>query len=121
MAFENLKLLPPQQRPTPDAQARRRLRLMAQIDKQISFVTDLANSRKRRGKWFWQQPDGTLLLSIRYGRKELELAKGKTVVSCATSEMLLEALRECRAVTINGHFDNQLEKLSMEIRAGFKR
>ena len=119
MAFENLKLVASMDRSPLDAVSKRRQRLFMQVNKQIDFAGKFAPSRLQRGRWFRQNADGSFALAIRYGRKDLELAKGKFGVACASIEELVEALQAVRLQCSQGFFDGQLEKLSQEIRKGF--
>ncbi|MCZ4090611.1 hypothetical protein [Sinorhizobium psoraleae] len=74
MSFENFKLLPKQKPAPADANTKRRLRFLSQIEKQIGFATSDPD-RKRRGQWFWKAGDGSYVLSVRYGRRDIELSK----------------------------------------------
>lgn len=120
MSFENFKLLP-KQKPVPaDANTTRRLRFISQIEKQIGFATS-ASERKRRGQWFWKAEDGSYVLSVRYGRRDIELSKGKFAVACAKSDEIVTALQEVKQVALAGEFDEQLARISGEIRKSFKK
>lgn len=119
MPFENLKLVAAVDRSPLDPVAKRRQRLFTQINKQIDYAGKFAPGRVQRGRWFRQNSDGSFALAIRYGRKDLELAKGKFGVACASIDELVEALSAVRLQCSQGYFDAQLEKLSQEIRKGF--
>ena len=47
---------------------------------------------KRVKEWFWISESGKINLSVRYGSKTLELAKGKNAIELATSEELIAVL-----------------------------
>ena len=116
MAFENLKLVASMDRSPLDAVSKRRQRLFMQINKQIDYAGKFGPGRLQRGRWFRQNADGSFSLAIRYGRKDLELAKAKFGIACASTEELVEALQAVRLQCSQGFFDVQLEKLSKEIR-----
>ncbi|MDX0488360.1 hypothetical protein GOD58_18240 [Sinorhizobium medicae] len=120
MSFENFKLLPKQKPDPTDATTKRRLRFLSQIEKQIGFVTSDPD-RKRRGQWFWKTGDGSYVLSVRYGRRDIELSKGKFAVSCADGDAIVTALQEVKRVALEGGFDDQLTRISGEIRRSFKK
>ncbi|MDE4555502.1 hypothetical protein [Sinorhizobium meliloti] len=120
MSFENFKLLPKQNPGPTDAATTRRLRFVSQIEKQIGFASGDPN-RKRRGQWFWKAGDGSYVLSVRYGRRDIELSKGKFAVGCAKSDEIVTALQEVKRIALEGGFDEQLTRISGEIRRSFKK
>lgn len=121
MPFDNHKLLASQPRAETDEKAKRRNRLAAQINKQVEFAKIHQPGRIRRGCWYRQHPDGSFTVTIRYGRHDLELAKGKFAIACNTSVDLVNALEEARSLTQAGTFDDQLAKISKNVRAGFEK
>jgi len=67
---------------------------------------------KRVKEWWFATSDGKLYLSVKYGAKEIELAKGKNAIAIADGNDLiktLETLAECAA---SGEFDNAIEAVS---------
>ncbi|MDX0162465.1 hypothetical protein GOC43_11190 [Sinorhizobium meliloti] len=120
MSFENFKLLPKQKRDPADANTKRRLRFLSQIEKQIGFATSDPD-RKRRGQWFWKTGDGSYVLSVRYGRRDIELSKGKFAVSSVDGDAIVTVLWEVKRVALEGGFDDQLTRISGEIRRSFKK
>ncbi|MDX0953907.1 hypothetical protein GOE09_19985 [Sinorhizobium medicae] len=120
MSFENFKLLPKQRSVPADANTKRRLRFLSQIKKQIEFATSDPD-RSRRGQWFWKTADGTYVLCVRYGRRDIELSKGKFAVGCAEGDGIVTALEEVKRVALEGGFDDQLARISSEIRRSFKK
>ncbi|MQV32034.1 hypothetical protein GHK47_02725 [Sinorhizobium meliloti] len=120
MSFENFKLLPKQKPAPTDATTKRRLRFVSQIEKQIGFASSDAD-RKRRGQWFWKATDGSYVLAVRYGRREIELSKGKFAVGCPKSDEIVTVLQEVKRITLEGGFDEQLTRISGDIRSSFKK
>lgn len=121
MSFTDMKLLAIQPRADLDAVGKRRLRLTSQIQKQIVFLESHAVGKKRRGAWYVEQPDGSFIISVRYGKHDLELAKGKYAIGCQTTAECISALKQALLVVSKGTFDDQLAKISMQIRARFKK
>lgn len=120
MSFEKFKLLPKQEPAPVDANTTRRQRFLSQIEKQIGFATSVPE-RKRRGQWFWKVEDGSYVLSVRYGRRDIELSKGKFAVACTKSDEIVTVLQEVKRVALAGDFDEQLARISGEIRKSFKK
>lgn len=121
MAFENLKFIDAVDRSPADAAAKRRQRMVTQINKQVGLAKEFMQGRVKRARWFQQNQDGSFSLAIRYGRRDLELAKGKFGVSCGSIDEVIEALSTVRLHCSQGMFDSQLEKVSGEIREGFRK
>jgi hypothetical protein len=121
MSFADMKLLAIQPRADLDAVGKRRLRLTNQIQKQIAFLENHTVGKKRRGAWYAEQPDGAFIISVRYGKHDLELAKGKYAIECRAPEECIVALKQALIVVSKGTFDDQLAKISTQIRARFKK
>ena len=99
----------------------RRSRLIRQIDQQINFADDArAQSSPNRRCWWWVDGDGKYLLAIKYGRRPLELAKGKFAIKCGSSVEIKDALAKVRESVAAGDFDASLATFAAEIRAKFK-
>jgi hypothetical protein len=121
MSFTDMKLLAIQPRADLDAVGKRRLRLISQIHKQIGFLETHSVGKKRRGAWYTEQAEGSLVISVRYGKHDLELAKGKYAIGCQTPSECISALKQALLVVSKGTFDDQLAKISTQIRARFKK
>ena len=74
---------------------------------------------KRVKEWFWISESGKINLSVRYGSKTLELAKGKNAIELATGEELIAVLEKLKAAVLAGELDAQIEAASGALRAGF--
>jgi hypothetical protein len=74
---------------------------------------------KRVKEWFWINDAGKINLSVRYGSKVLELAKGKNAVELGSGEELIAALHSLKAAALAGELDLQIEAASGALRAGF--
>ncbi len=76
---------------------------------------------KRVKPWWFVADNGKVCLNIRYGAKLIELAKGKTAIEVANADELLKILDVVKAAVIDGELDPQIEAVSGQLRAGFKR
>ena len=74
---------------------------------------------KRVKEWFWISESGKINLSVRYGSKTLELAKGKNAIELATGGELIAVLERLKAAVLAGELDAQIEAASGALRAGF--
>ena len=74
---------------------------------------------KRVKEWFWISESGKINLSVRYGSKTLELAKGKNAIELATGDELVSVLERLKAAVLAGELDAQIEAASGALRAGF--
>lgn len=71
--------------------------------------------------WFWRNEEGKFFLSINYGKKAIELSKGKFSVICESIEEVRDSLNIIKDSILNGDLDKELEKRSKLIRSNFKR
>ena len=74
---------------------------------------------KRVKEWFWISESGKINLSVRYGSKTLELAKGKNAIELATGDELVAVLEKLKAAVVAGELDAQIEAAGGALRAGF--
>ena len=108
---------------------KRRRKVIAKIDEQILIATD-SNYRptktkwvhnedgserkleipKRIRRWWCEQQGGTILLTIRYGNKVIELEKGKNAIELSSKAELEPTLQSIKTAVDNGEFDTLLEQ-----------
>ena len=108
---------------------KRRRKLIAKIDEQILIATD-SNYRptktklvrnedgterkleipKRIRRWWTEQQGGTILLTIRYGNKVVELEKGKNAIKLPSKAELEPTLQSIKKAVDDGEFDKLLEE-----------
>ena len=91
-------------------------------------VTDTETGAKRSietvkkvKQWWWTDGDGKLNLSVRYGAKVLELAKGKNAIEIASAAELVPTLAVIKQAVEDGSLDAQIEAASNKLRSGFKK
>lgn len=95
--------------------------------KRLKTVTNETGERvvvettKRVKEWFWTTPNNKINLSIRYGSKTLELAKGKNAIELGTQDELIETLALLQQVVIGGELDEAITNASDKLKAGFTK
>jgi hypothetical protein len=124
-------------RPTfQDPVALKRLKFISRVSEQLEIANHLMKgeqipftsfndpvSLKRPRKvspWWWTDKDGKYLMTIKYGSKVIELAKGKPAVQAETLEQIIEVLKSLKLATSNGELDFLLTQAGELIRKRFK-
>ncbi len=130
MNLSKLNLAPTKKPTARNAVTSRRQSILRSVEKQIyvceqieegaSDVYDPRTGRKQ-STWFWLDDSGSYLLSIKYGKVELELAKGKYSVVCEDITDVKNSLNIVKDEIQRGEFDTALERHSKEIRKNFNR
>ena len=123
-------------------QAHRRLKLTRKIDDQIALAQAMSKGgtyttsryrtvrdddggtrsvevHKRVRPWWFPTESGKIALSIRYGARVVEIAKGKSAIEVTTGDELINALTVVRKAVESGELDNQIEAASIKLREGF--
>jgi hypothetical protein len=89
-----------------------------------SFHDPVSLRRLRRPRkvspWWWTDKDGKYLMTVKYGSKVIELAKGKPAVQAETLDQIIEVLKSLKLATSNGELDLHLTQASELIRKKFK-
>ena len=75
--------------------------------------------QKRIKQWWFTAENGKLALSVRYGARLLELAKGKFAIEIASDKELVPTLELIKAAVLNGELDTAIDAASTKLRAGF--
>jgi hypothetical protein len=76
-------------------------------------------TNKRVKAWWFVADSGKLVLSVRYGTKVLELAKGKWAVEVGSDKDLVPTLELLKGAVLSGELDAQIEAASNKLREGF--
>jgi hypothetical protein len=114
-----------------DPKIQRRKKLIAKIDEQIQLATDpnfqptktkwvkdeygsdqKVTVPKRVKRWWNENLDGSVVLTIRYGSKPLEFAKGKAGIALENDGAVVPALEQIKAGVANGELDALLDAQS---------
>jgi uncharacterized protein (DUF111 family) len=90
--------------------------------------TDTATGTRRQVEqhvmvkpWWFTTHSGKLAVSVRYGSRVLELAKGKYAVEVAQATDLTATLDAIRAAVLAGELDGAIDAAATKLRAGFAR
>lgn len=121
----------------------RRNKLIGRIAEQIELATAQANgtmhlftkvrtltdkdtgvrkqveTSKRVKAWWFATENGKLALSVRYGAKVLELAKGKYAIEVASTAELVNTLEIVKKATENGELDDAIDNAANTLKSGF--
>ena len=82
-------------------------------------VRQTIESTKRIKEWYWTNSTGKINLSVRYGSKTLELAKGKNAIELSNTEELLSVLATLIDAVLAGELDDAISQASEKLKAGF--
>lgn len=123
----------------------RRNKLAGKIDEQLLFATaqrdgqiyapkrlknviDKATGERKTveatkhiKEWYWTNSAGKIHLSVRYGSKTLELAKGKNAIELNSGDELLATLVTLKDAVIAGELDDAIAQASDKLKAGFTK
>jgi hypothetical protein len=72
-------------------------------------------------QWWWTTDNGKIALSVRFGPRLVELAKGKFAVELASEKDLISTLDLLRQATLYGELDGAIENVALKLRDGFKK
>lgn len=74
---------------------------------------------KRVKAWWFIADNGKVCLTVKYGAKVLELAKGKIAIEVGSMAELIPTLETLKAAVDAGELDTQIVTASETLRAGF--
>jgi len=103
-----------------------RLENSAFVVKKHRTVIDLDGNRKRievdkRLKpWWFQDHDGQLCFSMRYGAKQLEIKPGRSTIAVKDFDELLSTLALIKSAVAKGSLDAAIDLASGALKANFK-
>ena len=76
---------------------------------------------KRIREWWFKNDAGKVCVSVKYGTKVIELAKGKHSVEVENAQALVKALETIKSAVEQGELDAQIETASGALKLGFKK
>jgi hypothetical protein len=95
-----------------------RLRIVRDRDTGLTKTVEVP---KRVKPWWLAAETGKVCVSVRYGSKVLELAKGKAAIEVTDAADLIRALEAVKVAVLAGELDAQIDTASGALRSGFKR
>lgn len=127
-----------------DAVAFRREKLARKIDEQITLVnlvgdggsrsftalkrvknsdgsTSTVEVQRKARAWWFNSDKGVLCLSVRYGAKVVELAKGRNAIEVGAVDKLLPTLEAVKKAVLSGELDTQIAATAEAVKARFKK
>jgi ABC-type phosphate/phosphonate transport system ATPase subunit len=78
-------------------------------------------THKRVKQWWFITDTGKLAITLRYGSKVIELAKGKSAVEIANEKELVPVLETLKGAVLAGELDQQIDAAANKLREGFER
>ena len=76
---------------------------------------------KRIRPWWFNSEAGSLCLTIKYGTKVIELAKGKPSIEVTNKDELISTLELVKRAVEAGELDQQIDQASGALRSNFKK
>jgi hypothetical protein len=76
---------------------------------------------KRIRPWWFVAENGKVCLSVKYGSRVMELAKGKSAVEVAGPQELIKTLEALKAAVEAGELDAAIDTASQSLREGFSK
>ena len=76
---------------------------------------------KRIREWWFRNDAGKVCVSVKYGTKVIELAKGKHSVEVDNAQSLVKVLETIKSAVEQGELDAQIESASGALKLGFKK
>lgn len=143
--FSKLKLVASKKERNVSPIVARRNKLVSKIDEQLLFATAQRDGQiyapkrlknvidkvtgdrktieaaKRIKEWYWTNSAGKIHLSVRYGSKTLELAKGKNAIELNSIDELLSTLTTLKDAVIAGELDDAINQASEKLKASFSK
>ena len=96
------------------------VKLRSYTDKETG-VRKQVETNKRVKPWWFTADNGKLALSVRFGPKVLELAKGKYAVEVADKSEIVNVLEVVRTAVENGELDAAIDNAAKKLRDGFAK
>jgi hypothetical protein len=84
-------------------------------------VRKQVETTKRVKAWWFTADNGKLAVSLRYGTRVLELAKGKYAIEVASERELGNVLELARTAVLSGELDTAIDNAANKLRDGFSK
>ena len=96
------------------------VKLRSYTDKETG-VRKQVETNKRVKAWWFTTDSGKLALSVRFGPKVLELAKGKFAVEVSDRGEIINVLEIVKRAVLNGELDAAIDNAAKKLRDGFAK
>ena len=77
-------------------------------------------SRKPRA-WYWTDDHGKVYISLRYGTRVIEMAKGKSAIEVGELKQLVPTIEALRRAVAGGELDAQIDAAGAEVSSRFAK
>ena len=84
-------------------------------------VVQIIDAPKRLKEWWFTTTDNKVALTVRYGNRQIEFAKGKNAIEITDAKNLIVTLEKLEKAVLEGNLDEQLTQASNNVRARFKK
>jgi hypothetical protein len=74
---------------------------------------------RRPRTWFWTADDGKVYISLRYGTRVIEIAKGKSAIEVGEKRQLVAVIEALKQAVAAGEVDAQLTAAGVEVSKRF--
>lgn len=71
--------------------------------------------------WWFVSEDGSTCITVKYGNRTLELAKGKSSVQLVSPDALINTLEVIKQAVEAGELDQQIDRVSGAVKSNFKK
>jgi len=85
---------------------------LRRIKDEETGVSKTVEMPKRLKEWWFSADNGKLCVSLKYGAKTVEIAKGKTAVEIANEKELVAILEVLKQAVADGELDAQIEAVA---------
>ena len=90
------------------------------VDKETGLRKQIEMPKRIR-EWWFKNEAGKVCVSVKYGTKVIELAKGKNAIELGSQDELIETLALIQQVVIGGELDEAITNASEKLKAGFAK
>ncbi len=84
-------------------------------------MNETISVNKRIRPWWFNSDTGSLCVTIKYGTKVIELAKGKPSIEVSGKDQLISTLELVKKAVEAGELDQQIDQASGALRSNFKK
>ena len=120
MAKTSISLVSVQKPTTNTPVLQRRNKFTASIEQQILKIGSFREGKRISREQFWVDGTGAIFFSLRYGRQQLEIERGKSTLKASTFDDLVEQLDQIKTIAVAGGLDDALAACANAVRTNFK-